>query len=390
MGIAFVMMAFTATTPVMAKLVEQFGAEYGQYISFLSSGYVFTMVPVTIISGILVGGGKVGYRPMTIIGSALLVLGGVMPALVHGSFGIIIVAKLIFGVGLGMLMPLANALVIGLYEGQQQAKYLGWITLFMNAGGIVFQLVGGFIADAGGMAGWYLHFWAYGIAIVCFLLSFFIPEPAKPAPAEGAHEKVKAKIPGIVWVIALLLCLVNILNYPVMMYMSNLFAARGIGGDNVASVTAMALTMFTVAGVIAGFLYGYMFKALGRFVLPVAYFLMALGAFLIWLASNIGVAVVGTSCLGFGFSMLMPSLMQIVGMRTPPERSAVAVSLVMAIMNLGALAATYYLVALTGIIGDGVTLYQSLPFIEVFIFAALGALFIFVNLFPKAPAAPRE
>lgn len=390
LSIAFVSMAFTATTPAMNALIARFGAEVGQNISLLSNGHILTLVPVTLLSGWLTNSGKLKFKTATLIGSLLMFAGGIAPALLgnSASFVVIIACKLIFGVGLGLLTPLANALILNHYEGNKQARYLGWVALLMNFGGILFQMLGGILADATGANGWYMHFWAYALCFPPIILAFFIPEPEMHVPSAAEASGPKEKMGSIVIVAGVVLFLINLFNFPVMMYMSALFAERGIGGEAAATTAATALSMFTVAGVVAGAIYGTMFRLLKRFILPVGFFLMAIGAVLLFFAQNAIIATIGAIFLGFAFSLVMPSFMSLVGMNTPPSRATMATSIVLAIMNLGALAVTPYLSVLAGFAPSPLALYELIILIEIVGFTAIGVLFLFWNLYPKAVGGP--
>jgi|GEM_PF-1180269 len=396
MTIAFVMMAFTGSTPAMGALAAQF-PDAGQNISLLSNGYVFTLIVATPLCGWLTNSGKMKYKVATLIGALCMLIGGVGPVFVHGSFGVVLAWKLLFGVGIGFTMPLANALVLGLYEGQKQAKYLGWVTLLMNFGGIVYQMFGGIICDSfgaqAGGSGWFMHYAIYALAIVPLIFSFFIPEPEHHAPAAKADgSAAEKKSMGKGWIIAsIFLFLINLLNYPVMMYMSNLFLVRGIGGATAATAAATALSLFTVAGMVAGFLYGTLFKALKHFIIVAGWAVMAIGALLIYIAGEVVMATLGCMLLGFGFSLLLPSLFTLIGLWTPPEKMTTATSITTTIQNVGALVVTPYLTMLAGMGFSPVdgSLYNIVIMVEVVVFALIAVLFIFYNPYPK-DAAPQE
>lgn len=394
LSIGFVSMIFTSTTPAIAALAAQF-PEAGQNISLMSNGHIFTLVPMTLLAGWLTNSGKIKFKVATLVGSALMLIGGCGPALLHASFEIMVVWKLVFGIGLGLMTPLAQALVLNLYEGDKQARYLGWITLLMNFGGIIFQMSGGIIVDMFPTDGWYMHWWVYIFSAVPLLLSFFIPEPERQAPEvlaqDNAGTEAAAKKPSLgvfVWVAGGFLFLVNLFNFPVMMYMVSLFIERGIGGEAAATTAATALSLFTVAGVVAGATYGPLFKLLKRFVLPCGYVLMGIGAFLVFIADNAIVATIGCCCLGFGFSLVMPSFMSLLGMWTDPRRVTVATSITLAVMNLGALAVTPYLQVLEGAVGTGLPLYNTLLIASVIAWCASALVFFVWNPYKKVQAAP--
>ena len=166
-----------------------------------------------------------------------------------GSFAFILVTRALVGIGLGLMAPLGNALIIGLYEGQKQAAYLGYGTLLMNGGGIILQMLGGALADIG----WKTTFFGHLLGVISIVCLIFLPEPEK-APVQqetGGKPAAKDKISPFVYAIAILFLLFNVLNYPVMLNMSLMFEMKGAGG---ATMAATALSLYTVAGCVAGFL----------------------------------------------------------------------------------------------------------------------------------------
>ena len=75
----------------------------------------------------------------------LFLAGGVAPAFLN-NFTTLLLSRAVFGIGIGLLSPLGNALVLGLFEGQERANMLGLGGVVMNLGGIAFQMLVGFLA----------------------------------------------------------------------------------------------------------------------------------------------------------------------------------------------------------------------------------------------------
>lgn len=370
MSMYLISMGVTVTTPAMAIFAAQFPESNYALISTLPTLFV---VPASLICGAIVGK-KIKYRTCAILGSAIFLIGGVLPAFVE-TFGMVLVGRAILGVGLGILSPLGNALVLGLYEGQKQAKYLGYGTLLMNAGGIVYQMLGGQLAGMG----WQAVFYGHLFGVVGLIMAFFIPEPEVPAAQAEVQQTApkKEKMTAAVFIIAALFCIFNILNYPVMMNLSLLFESKQAGD---AAAAATALSMYTIAGCIAGFLFGAVFKVLKRFTISAGFFLCAVGALLIYAGPSFIVMTLGLCCIGFGFSLLMPAGLGLVGIHTPPSTVAIGTSVVMALMNLGGFISTYYLQAVEAIMGN--VIYNSI-LVEIVILAVLAVFFLLYNPYPS-------
>lgn len=368
-------MGVTVVTPAMAKLAAAFPGENYVLISTLPTLFV---VAGTFLAG-SIAGKKVSYRFLAILGSILFFLGGCAPAFTD-SFSFILFCRAVLGLGLGLLAPLGNALVIGNYEGQKQATLIGYGTLFMNAGGIVFQVLGGILADIN----WHMTFWGHALSLIALVLAFFLPEPPKIEKPEGEENAPKEKMGKKVWIIGILFMVINILNYPVMMNISILFEMRNAGG---ATAAATALSLFTVAGCVAGLIFGQIFKNIKRFCISLGYILCALGAALIRFGNSGPIMTIGLITIGFGFSIVMPAFMTWIGFVTPPSTVAIGTSVALALMNLGGFLCTYWLEILNGIFGESIF---SAISVEIFIFAGIAAVFLFVNPFKSATAAPKR
>ncbi|MGE4354470.1 MAG: MFS transporter [Oscillospiraceae bacterium] len=339
MSMFFIAMGFTVVTPAMAKFAEAFPNNNFVLISTLPTLFI---VIGTFLSG-SVAGKKLSYKTLAVTGSLLFLIGGVAPAYISG-FNAILVCRAVFGLGIGFMIPLGNALVIGNFEGQKRASLLGYGTLFMNFGGILFQMLGGILADIN----WQMTFWAHTLVIFALIFSFLLPEPPKADTAQTASAP-KEKLGKPVWVIALLLLIYNMINYPIMMNLSILFIERNAGG---ATAAATALSLFTVAGCVAGLLFGNIFKALRRFCIPLGFTLCALGAVLVRFGTSGLLMTMGLILIGFGFSVILPSFMTWMGISTPPSTVAMAASIVMALMNLGGFVCAYWLEIINAIAGE--------------------------------------
>lgn len=373
MTLYFVSMAITVVTSAMATFMEHW-PDKAEYISYISTLPTLFIVIGTFLAGTIMGR-KIKYRTLAIIASVIALIGGVGPAF-FDSFELTLVCRAVMGFGAGLLAPLGNALIVGLYKGQKQASILGYGTLFMNAGGIVLQMLGGFLAGTGDR-GWQMVFWGHALLIVAVIMSFFLPEPPKEEVVSdsGKKESMSKKI----YVIAALIFLYNLFAYPIMLNMSTLFVQRNAGGP---AVAATALSLYTVAGVVAGFVFGFLFKAVKRMVITLGMALCGLGFLLVFFGSSMIVMTVGLVIVGFGFSTFFPAFMAWMGMVTPPSTVAMASSLILACMNLGGFVASPYNSLLMSIFGADHFILPMILIAIVFDFA-VAVIFIFTSPFKE-------
>lgn len=135
MSVFFIAMGIGTITPAIQSIAEAFPEIGFSTILLVSTLPSLFIIPSTYIAGMVVGT-KVGYRPLLIAGVLLFSLAGAAPYILTSSFAIILVTRALFGIGLGVIMPLGNALILSLYEGQERANMLGLSGVVMNLGGI--------------------------------------------------------------------------------------------------------------------------------------------------------------------------------------------------------------------------------------------------------------
>lgn len=370
MTLYFVSMAITVVTPAMATFMEHW-PDKAEYISYISTLPTLFIVIGTFLAGAIMGR-KIRYRTLAIIASVIALIGGVAPAF-FDSFELTLVCRAVMGFGAGLMAPLGNALIVGLYKGQKQASILGYGTLFMNAGGIVLQMLGGFLAGTG-ERGWQMVFWGHALLIVAVIMAFFLPEP--PVEEVVSNSGKKESVGKKVYVIAALIFFYNLFAFPIMLNMSTLFVQRNAGGP---AVAATSLSLYTVAGVAAGFTFGFLFKAVKRFVITLGMALCGVGFLLVFAGHSMIVMTIGLIVVGFGFSTFFPAFMTWMGMVTPPSTVAMASSLILACMNLGGFVASPYNSLLMRIFGED---HFILPMIVIAIVFDLVAAVIFVFASP--------
>lgn len=345
--LAFFGMGVGTITPALNAIFVQFSDLPITTLLLVSTLPSLLVIPATIIAG-AVAGSKVKYKTLAILGMTLFVLGGVAPYFAT-DFTVILIERAVFGIGLGIMSPLANSLVMGLYEGDKVATMTGMVTLAMNIGGMVLQFMGGYFAAIG----WNYSFLPHALGIISLLMViFFLPEPAKAPVAAGAALVPKEKLPLKVWITVLVYGIFTLTIYPMLVNMSTLIVNRELGTTATAGIV---LAFLTIGGMLAGSVFGKVFKISSRFVLGLGFGIAAIGMAIVVFATNVIILTIGVFIIGFAMSTLIPACMMIIGMTAKPMQMAFAVSLFFAGMNLFGFLSTYWIGAIAGITGDAVT-----------------------------------
>lgn len=375
MAIFFIVMGIGTITPAIANIAAAYPDIAFTTIILANTLPSLFIIPSTLIAG-AVAGSKIKYKTLALTGLALFIIGGMAPAFFNESFNTVLIFRAIFGIGLGVISPLGNALIMGFYEGQERATMLGAGSFVMNLGGIVLQFLGGAFAGVS----WELCFIAHFPAIISFfIVLLYLKEPqAVKSKALGGKAASKEKMPVSVWVISSIFGLTLMLIYPMLVNMSSILSeVKQIGGP---TSSAVVLSMYTVGGAVSGILFGKLYEKTKRFIIPFMFVGGALGVGIIILGNSLLMVTAGVFIVGLTYLMSMPFTAMLLGMYAPPTQSAMAMSVMMAVMNAFAFISTYW-IGLTGsLTGD---IFMGPLYATVIGFISIGVIFLFVNPYPK-------
>lgn len=361
LSVFFVQMGIGTITPAIASIAAAFPEVAFTTLLLVSTLPTLVSVPATIISGRLAGS-KLNYKTLLVIGMIMFILGGVAPYFTQ-NFTLILLLRVIFGLGLGIVSPLGAALIIAFFDGQERAEMMGLSNVIANIGGILFQLLGGMLASKY----WGYSFLAHGLGIITFILILMLPEPEKaPEPPAG---QAAPKMPGTVWMYTISMLVLMMLNYPLLVNMSSVIETYGMGD---ASDSAMVLTMFTVGGMVAGAIFAKLFGVFKSKVMAVGLSLMTLAMVCLYFGNSIAFMYAGSTLSGIGFSMIMPTIMMQIGAVVPPAQVSTASGMIVAGMNVGGFVSAYFFAAVSGIFGKTGDL--KFPYLVAIICFAIGSL----------------
>jgi len=147
-------------------------------IQWLVISYTLTHASLLLIFGRV--GDMIGHRRIFLIGTfwsgVAFVLCGAAP-----SYGWLLFARCLQGVGAGLVLSCGAALVTGFVPEERRARVLGLYTMMFALGSVLGPLIAGLIVNRWG---WSAVFWARApIALASCALGFLLPAPHLPRPA---------------------------------------------------------------------------------------------------------------------------------------------------------------------------------------------------------------
>jgi len=279
------------------------------------AGLVLALPSIAIVLTAAVFGtllDRVSWKPVLLIALVFYAFGGAAAALMEGMPGIL-VSRLVLGVGVAAVMTTVSMLAAQLFEGEARNQFMGWQAGAMSAGGILFILLGGALAEIS----WRAPFLAYlaalpfvGLALVLF----------RPVPARFASTKSNAASRAPLSVLALtggLGFLTMAIFYLVPTKLPFHMADLGITAPSIVALAVAGVTLTATPGAL------FFGKLRARLSAPaifaLCYGIMGVGYVVIATASATPQIIAGTLIAGLGLGPSMPNIMSVLMAQTPPE-----------------------------------------------------------------------
>jgi len=288
-------MASAAVSPALANISNAFPNVSTNLIKTVLTLPSLFIIPFSLLSGHLVH--RFGNKNVLIAGILIYLFGGVAPVFAD-TIPQLLIFRAILGCGCGLIMPVSQTLIALNFEGPLKTR----ITGYSGAASYLMGVIASFVVAPVSSIDWHYSFYIYLIAIVVLVLNIAILPADKPS---NEREKKKAKkLSGKVWWIISGILLVNIAFYAVPANVALFMKEQHIG---IAESAGTVISVFMIAGFIAGLLLSYLQHMLKKYTILVGVGVMALGYAILSLAYSMPLVITGSGLVGFSFGVLFPS-----------------------------------------------------------------------------------
>ena len=356
-------MAGAAISPALGVIAKNFPDANPTLIKLILTIPSLMIIPFSFVSSYLTT--KITKRSIVLIGLIIYMIGGVGPQFVS-TIEAIIALRLLLGIGVGLLMPLADSLINDHFEGKERTKMMGYNSAFSNFGGILTMLFAGWLATLS----WEAPFNVYLLGLVIFILVFlYLPKGQiqKPSKSEG-----KIKMPKAVYIYGFAMGGIMLAYYSVSTNMALFLEQNNLGGSAIAG-TVVAFS--TVGGMITSLLLFQIDLTLKKYLIPVMLLIMGVAFLTITLTNSIALVMISVTLIGLGQGSLFPFLtlkiLDVVKVHQADKAMAIASSLIF----LGQFISPVILDSIGSLVG--------MPTIR-FQYGLLGSIiliFVFINFF---------
>lgn len=259
---------------------------------------------------------------------------------------LLLTSRALLGLAVAGVMTANTALIADLFEGEARGRFLGAQAAFTALGGVVFLLLGGFLADLD----WRAPFLVYLSALALFPFVWFsVPEARQ---AERAAGRAKARLPwrGLLPIyLAAFGALVFFYTIPTQLpfYLAQRF-------DAAPSLSGAAIALASGFGALASLLYPRVKARLSHLqVVTLSFALVGVGLVAIGAAPTAVLVALGLVILGLGNGLAVPNLNLWLTNLVPAETRGQALGLLTAAIFLGQFASPLLSQPLANTLGLG-------------------------------------
>ena len=196
-------MSSAAISPALAEIAKAFKGTDPTLIKLVLTLPSLLIIPFSLIGGWLAT--RMKKKTVLLLGLVIYFLGGVGGGFAKSIVQLLIIRG-IFGIGVGLIIPLSMSLIADYFQQEERAKLTGLSGSVSHFGGVLFLLLSGWLA----CLNWRYAFAVYGLSLfIIFIIIFWLPEQE----SKGTTGIAKSKLPFNVFVCSLLGTLMMVAFY---------------------------------------------------------------------------------------------------------------------------------------------------------------------------------
>lgn len=370
-----VMNAFMAVSPILAEVGKSFPEAGSSQVQMVYTIGSLVALPIMLVAGRLAN--YVPKKYLTIVGMVVMLVGGMLPQVMHEHLWQLYVASGVIGFGMAFINIISSTLISDHFTGLSKGAVMGYQSAAVSIGGALTSYVSGYIAANGT---WVHSYLAYLIILPAFLVVLFLlPKDKVVSPEEAAATGGGKVIHGRLIFFSILgfFCsvFVNYFNSNIAMFLDK----TGLGN---AEVSGTVGSIFMLIGIPAGLLLGTIIKKLRRNTVGIMALCIACGMACVASAQSLVLVYVGAFMVGFGFAVRNPSAITFAANMVPAASAGLGIAFLNSFGQIGNFLSPLIINAVADLLGGNVR--------TTFIVCACGLLVLGIIYLAFNPVKPEE
>lgn len=329
---------------VIADVAEYFApmGMSGSQVSLMQTLPSLCMIP-TVLCGVYLKE-RFSQKTLTIAGWGIYGFLGFCLMFIDNWISFIAV-RACMGIGLGVALPQAKAMITKIYNGSKRAKMIGYVSMTGGLVGVIISTTLGYV----GAISWRYAMLVYPVfaLVVIVLVSAFVPK--LPLENREFYGGQKQPLNKFVFAVIALGFVVFVICSVIQIKAGVYVRESGFGSTTYTGYLSACGTFGTFCG---GLLFGRIYKVLGRWSLCFSALIAASAYIGIATAGSFPIALVCAYFAAFGsVGTIMPYLITRISFVSPPQRKSDAVTYLTASTYGGQFFGTFFLMAVEALFG---------------------------------------
>ena len=334
----------SALAPILAEVGKFFPDAGDSAIQIVLTLINLTTLPAMILEPMLEP--KITKRDIAVIGTALMLLGGLMPQGLNSQLWMLYAASIVIGVGLSFVVVTSSSLISDYFTGLDKSRVMGFQSIFVSIGGTIIAKGSGILTA---MAGWKRGYLVFLIALPIIIIILLTVPKGETTPK--AEKGEKSGVSGSMVYFGALCLITGIFvatfNTNIAMYIDR----KGIGDASTAGTVA---SIMQVIGIIGGLMLGFVVKTFKRFTIGASILVMAAGTALVGMTTSFPMICAGAVLVGIGFAIRNPGAVTFGANMVPAAQASLAIAIISATYNVGNFISAYVVNPVANMLGEDI------------------------------------
>lgn len=320
-------MAPTAISPALAAIRDAFPQISATQAKLVLTLPTLIMMPLGLYSARLTA--RIDKKKLLLVGMTLFLVFGVAGGFVN-DFRLLLLMRVLFGIGLGIMTPLSTSLIFDFApDPGRRSKLLGIQGASNQLGGLVFMSLSGVLANIS----WRYSFLCYAFVIVSIVLTtFFLPSIPPLQPKESAAGSGEQRLNKKLFILAFFAMMIFACYFVINTDLALFMDVEGIGD---AEECGYALSLMRIPAIVAGVMLAWIMRKLKDWTMSFASVIMAAGYLIIAASHSYGILMVGCLIVGLGGGFALPPISLFLPRIVTPRQRTLGVAIIMSVAQLG-------------------------------------------------------
>lgn len=304
----------------------------------------FASIPMSVVAGKLAK--RFDKKNLIIFGLLIYGAAGMLPFLAH-TMNQILICRFLTGIGVGLVLPLPNAMIAEHFEGAKRERMLGLATAVANVANVLDSIAVGFIL----LLGWRFPFLAFSVCLVIMVVAIFGLPKSDPniKPVEVESHLPGKDIPKIAYALVAFMAVnwmffaFNITNMALFMVTEKIGLPWMIG---------IGICLPGLASILSGAIFPNFYHKTKSFIVPISIAIFAAGYVVMYFTHTFATQSIANILIGFGSGMLTPYILNLTSQKVEKSHRDAAYGLVTSGIHIGFLSAPFVQLAIATASGN--------------------------------------